>query len=124
VFDLLWEKKEQKESQDVSVWVSYYELVNQKINDMLAEDSTEMRIAENINGNIKGLKMFQIETMNDFKEMIEISKNVADYRNRNNMYVSNQNRNQIMRIEVKINDKIENTTKLSVVHFVEMSASN
>jgi hypothetical protein len=89
VFDILWQKKQVKQVSEITIWASYYEIINQKINDMLVVGSQDLRIAENQNGSIKGLKVVEIENMNDLKELLLTSQQVSEYRTNTNLDYTN-----------------------------------
>lgn len=64
----------------ISVWASYYEVIGQKINDLLVEESVDLRITEKQNGSIKGLKVIKIETMGDIKQILTMGIQLSESR--------------------------------------------
>ena len=122
-FELLWFKRENQVQTKISIWASYYEIVGQKINDLLVEESVDLRIAEKPSGAIKGLKVVKIETMGDVKQILAMGNSLSEMRSSLYLDQAAHHKNRIMRFEIKIEDKAEEEANLSVLHFIELQTS-
>ncbi|CAI2384300.1 unnamed protein product [Moneuplotes crassus] len=79
----LFDYAAENDSSKITVWVSYMEIYNEVINDLLDKDSTNLKIREDTSNSmgayVEGLKSVQIQNYEEFMEVLDKGEKVRQY---------------------------------------------
>ncbi|CAI2385454.1 unnamed protein product [Moneuplotes crassus] len=79
----LFDYAAENDSSEITVWVSYMEIYNEVINDLLDKDSTNLKIREDTSNSmgayVEGLKSVRIQNYEEFMEVLEKGEKVRQY---------------------------------------------
>ena len=66
----------------MTIWASYYEVVNDQINDLQVVESTDLNIKENpyYGTYVEGLRVVSIQSIEDIDGLFSTGKSIRDYR--------------------------------------------
>jgi centromeric protein E len=82
MMDVLSFTEEVRESRDVSLWVSYMEIYNEQVNDLLDPSNTNLKIREDpTEGHyVSGLKSVRVSSLDDTYRILDFGERSRHYR--------------------------------------------
>ncbi|CAI2383927.1 unnamed protein product [Moneuplotes crassus] len=79
----LFDFAEENESSEITIWVSYMEIYNEVINDLLDKEGTNLKIREDTSGTmgayVEGLTSLKIQNYQEFMDIFERGEKIRNY---------------------------------------------